>query len=164
MDAIWTRIWCVRPVLSRHSSRVKFAQPFQHLIARIGILGSRFSYGVDRHLFTVSMRAGDAAFHHPLLLRKAPIDHGMIRPLYAMDRHLLGQANMGRIVFGYHQQTAGILIDAVNDARTDQPANTGKAALAMPQQGVDQCTIRIAWGGVDHHPLGLFTTSRCSSS
>ena len=72
-----------------------------------------------------------------------------------MDRHLLRQADVGSIILGHHQQAAGVLVDAVHDAGADLAADTGQAAPAMPQQGVDQGAVRVAGGRVHHHALGL---------
>lgn len=55
----------------------------------------------------------------------------------------------------HHQQTAGVLIDAVDDAGPDLAANAGKAALAVPEQSVDQGAVRVAGSRVDDHPFGL---------
>ena len=44
------------------------------------------------------------------------------------------------------QQAAGVLVDAVHDAGADLAADAGQAALAMPQQGVDQGAVRVAGG------------------
>ena len=69
---------------------------------------------------------------------------------------------MGGVILGHHQQAAGVLVDAVHDAGADLAADAGQAALAMPQQGVDQGAVRVA--GCTTMPLGLLTTSRWASS
>ena len=72
-----------------------------------------------------------------------------------MHCHLLGKADVGGVVLCHHQQAACVLIDAVDDAGADLAANAGKAALAVPQQGVDQRAVLVAGCGVHHHALGL---------
>ena len=71
------------------------------------------------------------------------------------DSHLLGKTDVGGVVLCHHQQAAGVLVDAVHDAGADLAADAGQAALAMPQQGVDQGAVRVAGGRVHHHALGL---------
>ena len=110
---------------------------------------------IDRHLLAVGLAAAQVALHKALILGKAAIDDGIVGPLHAVHCHLLGKANMRCIVFCHHQQTAGVLIDAVDDAGPDLAANAGKAALAVPEQSVDQGAVRVAGSRVDDHPFGL---------
>ena len=115
----------------------------------------RLAGRVDCHFFAVGLAAAEVCFHKALVLRKAAVDHRLIGTLHAVHRHLLGKADVGGVVLCHHQQAAGVLINAVDDARADLAANAGKAALAMPQQGVDQRAVRVAGCGVHHHALGL---------
>lgn len=63
----------------------------------------------------------------------------MIGPLHAVDRHLLRQADVGGVVLGDDEKATGVLVNAVDDAGADLAADAGKAALAVPQQRIDQC-------------------------
>ena len=72
-----------------------------------------------------------------------------------MDRHLLGQADVGGVIFRHHQQAAGVLVDAVDDAGAYLAADAREAALAVPEQGVHQRAVRVARSRVDDHALGL---------
>ena len=130
-------------------------QPFQYLIARIGVFGVGFPGGVDRHFFAVGLAAAQIGLHKALILCKAAVHDGAIRALHTVHRHLLGKADVRCIVLCHHQQSAGVLIDAVHDAGANLPADAGQAALAMPQQGIDQGAVRVAGGRVHHHALGL---------
>ena len=110
---------------------------------------------VDRHFFAVGLAAAEVCFHKALVLRKAAVNYRLVGALHAVHRHLLGKADVGGVVLCHHQQAAGVLINAVDDAGADLAANAGKAALAVPQQGVDQRAVRVAGCGVHHHALGL---------
>ena len=110
---------------------------------------------IDRHLLAVGLAAAQVALHKAFILGKAAIDDGIVGPLHAVHCHLLGKADMGCIILCHHQQAAGVLIDAVDDAGPDLAANAGKAALAVPEQGVDQGAVRVAGSRVDDHPFGL---------
>ena len=88
---------------------------------------------VDRHFFAVGLAAAEVCFHKALVLRKAAVDNGLVGAFHAVDRHLLGQADVGGVIFCHHQQAAGVLINAVDDAGADLAANAGKTALAVPQ-------------------------------
>ena len=133
----------------------ELAQPFQHLVAGVGILGVRLTGRINGHLLAVSLAAAQAAFHKSLVLRKAAVDDGVIGTLHAVYGHLSAQPDVRCIVLCHHQQAAGVLVDAVDDAGADLAANAGKAALTVPQQGVYQCAVRVAGGRMDHHALGF---------
>ena len=70
-----------------------------------------------------------------------------------MNGHLLAQSLMGGIILGHHQQTTGVLVDAMNNAGADGAADTGQTACAVIQKRVDQGTVRIAGGRMHHHPF-----------
>ena len=88
---------------------------------------------VDRHFFAVGLAAAEVCFHKALVLRKAAVNYRLVGALHAVHRHLLGKTDVGGIVLCHHQQAAGVLVDAVDDAGADLAANAGKAALAVPQ-------------------------------
>ena len=131
------------------------AEALQHLIAGVGILGVGLAGRVDRHLLAVGLGAAQICLHEALVLRKTAVDDGLIGAFHAVDRHLLGQADVGGVIFRHHQQAAGVLVDAVDDAGAYLTADAREAALAVPEQGVHQRAVRIARGRVDDHALGL---------
>ena len=66
-----------------------------------------------------------------------------------MAHELLGKPGMGRIILGHDQQTAGILIDAVDDTGTAHTANPRQAVPAMREQCVDKGAVVVSRGRVD---------------
>ena len=81
--------------------------------------------------------------------------HGLIFPGKTVLFNLRGQGLMRPIVFGHDKQPAGVLVDTVNDARTENTIDSGKTVAAMIQQGVYQRPPGMTGGRVDHHALGL---------
>ena len=73
----------------------------------------------------------------------------------AVGGELFGQALVGGIILGDHQETGCLLVDAVDDAGTLHPADTGQTIAAMGNQGVDEGASFIACTGVDHQPRRL---------
>ena len=65
------------------------------------------------------------------------------------------QALVGHIVFGNHQQTAGVFIDAVNNAGANYPIDARKRIATMIQQCIDQGAVAVAGCRVYYHPFGL---------
>ncbi len=71
---------------------------------------------------------------------------------------------MGLVGLGDHQEAGGVLVDAVDDAGPDDPANPRKLAAAVVEQGVDQGAIEVPCGGmnnqsgwfVDHDQVFVF--------
>ena len=62
---------------------------------------------------------------------------------------------MGGVVFGDDEQAAGVLVDAVDDAGADGPADAGKRGAAVVEQRIDQRAVRVAGGRMHDHPLGF---------
>ena len=79
----------------------------------------------------------------------------MVDPVDAMHTELGAERLVRGIVFGHDQQTAGVLIDTVDDAGADGPADAGKLPGAVVQQRVDQRAVRVAGGRMHHHALGF---------
>ena len=62
---------------------------------------------------------------------------------------------MGKVVLGYHEQTAGILVNPMNDPRSDHAAHTAKGVTAVVQQRVHQRAGIISRCRVHYHTLGF---------
>ena len=133
----------------------ELAQPLQHLVAGVGVLGVRLGGRVDRHFFAVGLAAAKVCFHKALVLRKAAVDHRLVGALHAVHRHLLGKADVGGVVLCHHQQAAGVLINAVDDAGTHHSADAGKAVFAMVKQGVNKGSVGISRRRMHNHSLRL---------
>ena len=57
---------------------------------------------------------------------------------------------MGGVVLGGDDETAGVPVDAVNDAGTLLPADAGQRRPAVVKQGVDQRAVRVSRRGMHH--------------
>ena len=99
--------------------------------------------------------AAQRLVHRALFLFEVAVDDGPVFPGKAVGLDLLRQLLVGRVVFGHDQQTAGVLVDAVDDPRPNHPVDPGEALPAVVQQGVDQGAVWVPWRGVDHHALGF---------
>ncbi len=56
---------------------------------------------------------------------------------------------------GDHDQPAGILVEAMHDARPAHAPDPGEARAAVSDQGIDKGPVRVAGGGMDDEPGGL---------
>jgi hypothetical protein len=72
-----------------------------------------------------------------------------------MVGELARQAFMGDVGLGDHQQPRCILVDAVDDARSGDPADPRQARAAMVEQRVDQSPVEISRRRVNDQPGGL---------
>ena len=59
------------------------------------------------------------------------------------------------IGFRHHQQPAGVAVDAVNDAGTNNTVDAGELVTAVIQQRMHQRSGGMAGCGVHHHALGF---------
>ena len=141
----------------------ELAQPFQHLVAGIGVLCVGLTGRIDRHLLAVGLAAAQVALHKALILGKAAIDDGIVGPLHAVHCHLLGKADVGCIVLCHHQPLVSLSM------RWTMP---GRISPPMPERLPLQCQSRaltrvpsgLPGAGWTTIPLGLLTTRRCASS
>src|SRR5689334_3810736 len=72
-----------------------------------------------------------------------------------MRLELLRQPLMSAIGFGYDQQARRVLVDAVDDAWACHSADPGQPTLTMMKQRIDQGSVQIARGRMDHQAGGL---------
>ena len=82
------------------------------------------SVRIDCHLEPVFLASGDISFDAPLcFLELSPYD-GPVMPFCSMVVELKSQVAFGFRRFGNHQQAGGVFINAVNDSRTPNTADT----------------------------------------
>ena len=78
-----------------------------------------------RHALAVRRMAADGRVHRPFLLFDVPRHQGDIAPVRGMVGELFGQLLVRQVVLRHHQQAAGHLIDTMDDAGPDLPADGG---------------------------------------
>ena len=66
-----------------------------------------------------------------------------------MILQLGGQRQMSGVVLGGDDETGGVPVNAVDDAGPLFTVDAAQTVAAVPQQGVHQCAVRVAGGGVD---------------
>ena len=133
----------------------EIAKAFQHAPAGVGIARTRNFRGYDGHFFAVARVAAEVGFHKALVLFQVAVDDGMIDAVDAVHAELRAERLVRGIVFSHDQQSAGVLINTVDDTGPDRPADTRKLPGAMIEQCVDKCAVRVAGCGMHHHALGL---------
>ena len=82
------------------------------------------------------------------------LDQGAVLAGDAVGSQLAGQALVGQVVLGHHEQPRGVLVDAVDDARPQDAVDAGQIP-GVVQQGVDQGPGAGPRRRVDHHAHGL---------
>ena len=110
--------------------------------------------GVHGHALAVLRAAGNGLVHPSGRLAHASVHHGQIVLFHRARAQLVAQALMRQVVFGHHEQAAGILVQPVHDAGPLHPADAAEV-LHVVEQGVDQRAAFIARGGVHHHAARL---------
>ena len=96
----------------------------------------------------------DRRVHEALVVAQVSDDDRLIGAVDAVGADLVAQRDVRAVVLGYEQQPRGILVDAVDDARPDLPADAGEI-VKMLQQRVDQRAALVAGRGMDHHARWL---------
>ena len=95
--------------------------------------------------------AGDGSINGASLLSEVAHHDGLIGAGQRVVLELLGQAKVSHVVLRRDDETAGIPVDAVDDARPQLAVDAREGVAAGVEQGVDQGAVRVTGGGVYHH-------------
>ena len=139
----------------------KTVVPSQHLIMGDCLLGSYNvsvrldAVGAHCHLFAVLKTASDGQVDDAFLLLDLSVDHRFIKAVHRVLLNLAAEPKVAFIILRTDQQTAGILVDAMNDSLTFDSIAACQFSTAVVQQRIDQCPLAVAGSGMDHHVLGL---------
>ena len=108
----------------------------------------------DGHLLTVAFIAADRCVDHAVIMCERPMHERIVQAVHPLVGQLPAQFDMRQIVFGNDQQPGRIFVDAMHDARTQDPVDAGKI-LAVEQQRIDERIALIAVGRMHDHSSGL---------
>ena len=122
------------------------------IAAQDGVMGHRppAVFPVNGHLLPVHRVAADGGVHGALVLFQTAHRHRLIGAGQGVVLELLGQSQVGAVVFGGDDQPRGVPVDAVDDPRPQHAVDPGQGVAAVVEQGVDQGAVRVSGGGVDH--------------
>ena len=101
------------------------------------------------HALAVAGMASDRAVDAAGALLGLAADEGAVEPLDRMQCELLGQAAVGEVGLGHHEDARGPAVETVHDARPQHPADSGELAAAVMKQGIHEGPARMAGRGVD---------------
>ena len=124
------------------------AQHAEHPIAGQRRLAAALHH---RHALAIHRMAANSPFDFALARHGATPDYGLIKAFDAARREIGRQRPMGGIILGSHDQAAGILVQAMDDARATFASDAREGLSAMGDEGVDQRAIGIAGCRVHHH-------------
>ena len=131
--------------------------------AVVGAGGAAAFAGEHGHFFAMDRMASDRAFDDAAFLAELAGRNREIDFRDFASGELPRECAVGDIVFGGDETAARFLIQPMHDAGPLFAADAGET-FAMVQQRIDECAVRVAGGGVDDVPAGLFKTMRSLSS
>ena len=145
--------------------------PGLQLKSGVGVAGKTLQYPVmghgrltvlfgNRHFFAVHRMAADGPIYISRILFQIAQQNTVIYPFHRVAFYLFGQTQVGGIGLGHQEQAAGILINAMDDARPCDTIDAGQRVTTMVEQGMDQRTA-VMPGTI---PFGLLITSKWASS
>lgn len=104
----------------------------------------------DCHALAVAGVAPDGAGDVTGWRKQAPPDKGDVLPGDAAGGERRRESDVGLVGLGNDHQTAGILVEAVNDAGACLSADAGKGVPAVGQQCMDEGSTGMTGARVDH--------------
>jgi len=120
----------------------------EDLIMRDGVSGIALR---NRHAFSVGQVTANRRINHARVVPDPAEYDRLIGSGKAVVGKLGGKETMRVVVFRGDDKPRGVHVDTVDDAGAFFAAYAGKAVPAMPEQGVDQSSVRMARSGVDDH-------------
>src|SRR5699024_723369 len=123
-------------------------EPFKNIEVGDGI----FAVIHDRHLLTFSRIASDRRFDRAFVMRNHAVDERRVLSRYTFIDELFDKIPVGDIMLRDHQKSARILIDAVDDARTQFAVDAGQFIQLM-HQSVYERTAVVAGRRLDDYPF-----------
>ena len=158
MAAMWTRIWCVRPLWRASSSRV--AGPV------VAVAGRRSPHGVGRagrlagrgdgHLRRGAGRAADGRLDLPPVVGHRALDQGQVAALHGAGGELFDEGAVGLGRAGHGEEPRGALVEPVHDAGTVRRAHAlgheERQVGEARQETADQGALGVTGPGMDDEP------------
>jgi len=106
----------------------------------------------DGHAFTVGLMALDGGVNLALGGGELPADDGFVDFFDFTPGELSGESQVGGVVFGDDEATAGFFVEPMDNSGPRDPANATKAARAMMEQRIDQGVFGVARRRMDDQP------------
>ncbi len=120
------------------------------------VMGERgFAIRDNCHFLAVDRAATDRTVDITFARVRHTPDNGLVGSLDAVFGKGCREAGVGKISLGHDHNTAGVLIEAMNDPWAANATNPGEAAAAMRKERIHQGLIAIAWSGVNDETCRL---------
>jgi hypothetical protein len=121
------------------------AQAFQNAITGPGRPAGVVPH---RHALPVRRVPGDGGVDFATVAGQLAAKDGVIELLDFPSGELGGQGQVGFVILGDDEASAGFLVEAVDDAGAGDAADAAELARAMVEQGVDERVFLVSGGGM----------------
>lgn len=106
------------------------------------------------HLLAVDRMATDMGEDRVTAFRGDPVGYGEVDLLHRLSLGKLGdEALVSRVGFRDDQTAGSVFVEAVDDAGSLDPAYTGELAFAVVKERVDESSLVVPRGRVNHHAV-----------
>ena len=109
----------------------------------------------DFPLLSIYRMSADRFVDRPLFFGKIVLHDGMVCSVYRVCPKLLGQAEMGVVIFTDDERSSRVFVDPVDDAGTQHSVDTGQMIPTVIHDGVDQCVGIMSVRGMYDEAFGL---------
>ena len=124
----------------------------EHAVMRHGIAAVFSCYA---HFLAVGLVPADRSVDSALGLLEAPAGYRLVLACEAVSLYLLREVQVRCVILRNDEQSAGILVDAVDYPGTDNAVYAGKAVAAVVEQSINKSPVVVAVCRVDYHALWL---------
>ena len=120
-----------------------------------GILAYAGVGGGDGHAEAVLGVAGDVALDASLVGVEVAPDEAVVDAVGVVDEELLAETGLRFRCLGDDEQTAGVLVYAVDESYLGTVGVEGGYVAHVPCHGIDEGAAEVACSGMHHHASGL---------
>ena len=114
----------------------------------------RAAFGVNCHFLAVFLAPRDGLVDAPAVLPQIPFNQRAVVLLHLPLLQLAAEGELALVVLCHEQQTAGVLVQPVDDAGAQFAADAAQVVKVVQERG-DERAVLIAGGGVNDHAAGL---------
>src|SRR5574344_119868 len=107
------------------------------------------------HLLAILVRSSYRRVYCSFVRSDNTVNQSSVLSYDLVPRQHVSKLQMSLIILAGQHNTGGILVNTMNNSRSDNAVDIGQLISAVSQKSVDKCPFVVTCGGVNNHSLRL---------